>query len=155
MTDDQIRELISKADFKSAAWLLRGITNLGGGLLLCKSRLIFIANGRGSMLKGQLEKLEQQSGQIGMAVRLMNDERVTIFDLHQNEIKTKFPWYQFAGGMKVKANGALYKISFGKPVERNVAHTDNVRLREAKTNFMEAGNMRLIGKKWKALLLRD
>ena len=50
------------------------------------------------MWKGQLHKLEQDAGQVGLAADMDAGKNTLVFDVPLEEITVEFPWYYLSGG---------------------------------------------------------
>lgn len=147
----------------SEAMLLRGVDNLPGRLKLSDGRLTFIASERGTFSNGQLQKLEQDSGQTGLAEALLQGISALVFDVPLAEVGVKFPWYYFLGGCKLTVKGVEYRLSFGgavqtgeslgSPDEWDFAFSVKDGTGQMKDNIKEIAKMRHVGKTWKQALL--
>lgn len=122
---------MASEEFASAAWLLEGWTvSIPGWLDLQKGRLRFTTP----------------------------DE--VVFDVPLSEVAgLVFPWYYFGGGLKLRAVGKPYRISFVKPngVEYAVgkaaaAHGNPASLLIAAQKFGDVGDGRRLGRRWRELL---
>lgn len=119
--------------FASDAWLLRGLTQSVPGWL------------------------DLQDGRL----RFSTPDEV-VFETPLAEVSgITFPWYYFGGGMKLRAGGESYRISFVKPngaeyaVSRGLAATGNpaaLLLAARKVTDIRTG--RGAGRRWRELLGR-
>lgn len=84
---------MSRDAFASPAWLLHGLTGSSAGwMALGEGRLAF------------------------------TDGEALVFDVPLGAIdRIRFPWYYFGGGMKLRAEGREYRISFVRPNGAEVA----------------------------------
>lgn len=140
----------TSAKLRTEAWLLMGISSVFGELKLSDGRLSFTAYGMGSLSESQLNTLERDARQAGLAERLNNNETAVLFDAPLAEIESKFPWYYFSGGVKLVVGGAHYRFSFDRPANENVPCDVG--------NALDAGdgiiNARQRGKAWQAVLIK-
>lgn len=139
--------------FASDAWLLRGISSLPGELKLAHGRLAFIASGSGSCWGWQLRKLERQAGKPGLADRIDAGENARVFELPLADVKARFPWYYFSGGLVLHTPQGFYKLSFGQPANTRApgAHA----LGRAAAELGTVRSMRTVGQAWRRLLPPD
>jgi hypothetical protein len=117
--------------YASDAWLLVGLTRSVAGWLEWR--------------KGRL--------------RFVTPERV-VFDVPLEQITaTTYPWYYFGGGMKLRAAGEPYRISFVKPngaehaAGRALGEAGNpaaLLVAAAKVTDIRSG--RAIGRRWRRIL---
>lgn len=120
-------------DFASDAWLLQGLTQSIPGWL------------------------DLQGGRL----RFTTPDEV-VFESPLSEVTAiTFPWYYFGGGMKLRAGGAPYRISFVKPngaeyaVARGLAaHGDPASLLLAAEKVADIHTGRGAGRRWRAVLGR-
>ena len=136
--------MVEENEFKSKAWLLWGLTgNLPGSMSYQKGRLTYRAHGVGTLWNRQLQKLEEQVDQPGIAERLNNAQTTVILNVPVNEMRVWFPWYYFSGGMKVHTGGTTYRFSFARPNDRS-----------ATFGGAKISSARQIGKTWQSLLVQ-
>jgi hypothetical protein len=118
-------------EFASDAWLLKGITASIPGRLECRNdRLRFVTS----------------------------DE--VVFDVPFSDITSvTYPWYYFGGGLKLRAGGQPFRISFVKPngaeygVGRALGEAGNpAALLVAASKVVDARTGRAVGRKWRELL---
>lgn len=134
--------------FSSRAWLLRGISASGRGrLLLQNGQLSLKVHGYGQLWPFQLRKLERACGVPGLADQLEDGVWATVFDVSLANVRVRFPWYTFSGGMHVYVAGVRYRLSFGRP-PNNADPTGE----EFRKNIDALTSMRMIGKEWRAIL---
>ena len=140
------------------AWLLIGMTgSVPGKLKLSNECLSFTALGFGTLWKKELIKLEQSTGQAGLADKLDNGESALVFDIPLSKISVSFPWYYFSGGMKIKAGEHKYRFSFGEPANAQMpVGLENLPCMALRIgdNVLEVHSMRGRGKAWQAVLLK-
>lgn len=140
--------------FSTEAWLLIGLTgSIPGVLKLSDGRLSYEAFGCGTLWKGELNKLERNTGKPGIADRMERDEDALLFDVALSEVKAVFPWYYFMGGMKIKTGGVEYRFSFGAP--GNTRMPDRYNISKPIETVEDVNTMRGRGKVWKAILSRE
>jgi hypothetical protein len=145
----------NSAELCSEAWLLRGISSIPGELRLANGRLSFTASGCGSMWKWQLNKLERDARQPGLAGRMDAGECAVIFDVPAAGLQVEFPWYYLSGGLKIRAGGFEYRLSFGRPSNTRmpVDKSDPIKAAtRALEELSEVGTMRRVGEAWKKAL---
>lgn len=144
---------------QSEAMLLRGVDTAPGFLRFAGGRLTYTVRERGTLGKGQLQKLEQGSGQPGLAEALLKDRPIVVFDVPLAEVRVKFPWYYFSGGCKLRVKGVEYRLSFGGPAQtwESIGSPDDWDFADSVKgageqiagNLRDAGKMRHVGKAWK------
>jgi hypothetical protein len=118
-------------EFASYAWLLKGLTvSIPGWLDLQQERL-----------------------------RFTTPEKV-VFDVPREDVTSiAFPWYYFGGGMKLRAAGRPYRLSFVKPngaeyaTARGLASQgDPAALLLVASKAADIGAGRDVGRSWRRLL---
>lgn len=147
---------------QSKAMLLRGVDTLPGVLQFAGGRLRYSAHERGTLGKGQLQKLEQDCGQPGLAEALLKESPTLVFDVPLAEVGVKFPWYYFSGGCKLKVQGVEYRLSFGGGLQfsESIGSPDDLDFIDSVKgtgeqivgNLKEVGQMRHVGKAWRKVL---
>jgi len=86
---------ISAPRLSSEAYLAARFANFAPGeLKLADGRLSFMAIGSGTLFKWQLNKLERDACQPGLADRMGAGENTIVFDLPLADVEVAFPWYQ-------------------------------------------------------------
>ena len=125
--------MAESGDLRTAAWMLVGLTGTVAGVLeLSRGRLSF------------------------------RTEEGAAFDVPIGDVRAKFPWWWFGGGVKVTAAGTSYRLSFVRPngaedvPGRLLAHgpgAEAVGLATAARKVEDVGAGREAGKAWKARLL--
>ena len=122
---------MTSTEFASDAWLLKGAAvSIPGWLYLREGFLCFVTP----------------------------DE--TVFDVPLAEVTSvAFPWYYFGGGVKLKAAGEPYRLSFVKPngmeyaASRGLASTANpAALLVAATKVADVSSGQDTGRVWRGLL---
>src|SRR5262245_50612767 len=95
---------MTTTELSSEAWLLRGVFgSVPGELTLAGGQLSFTASGFGTLWKWQLRKLEQETGQRGLADRMDAGEQALVFKLSLTKLQVEFPWYYLSGGLKLRS----------------------------------------------------
>ncbi len=106
----------TSVQLSTKAWLVRGISMVPGELKLAEGRLCFTAFGHGQLWKWQLNNLERDTRQPGLARQMDAGESAVVFDYPLNVLEVDFPWYFFSVGLKVRANGIQYRFNLAGPV---------------------------------------
>ena len=107
---------MTASELRTAAWLLRGISSLPGELRLSSGTLSFIACGSGSAWPGQLRKLAALLGTEPLGAAFDAGTFVELFSWPVADISVFQPWYYFGGGMKVRRDDIVLRVSFGRQV---------------------------------------
>lgn len=117
--------------FASDAWLLEGLTrSVPGWLELHKGRLRFVTPDS------------------------------VVFDAARADVDAiRYPWYYFGGGLKLRAGGQPYRISFVKPngaeyaLGRGLGEAGHpAALLVAASKVVDVRSGRAIGRRWRELL---
>ena len=146
-------------EFRSEAWILRGLGSIPGELMLRGGRLSFTADGIGSAWPGQLRRLGADVGSPRFAATLESGDRARLFDWPLEDTHWWFPWHYFGGGMKIRHGDARLRVSFGKPGNMRLP----VRLpglpapgalQHVPATLKDVGAMRDIGALWREALSR-
>jgi hypothetical protein len=122
---------MARDSFGSHAWLLRGLTgSVPGWLQFEQGRLRFAS------------------------------EEEIVFDVERSDISAAvFPWYYFGGGVKLRAAGEPYRLSFVKPNGAEYANAralasaaDPAALRLVASKVSDISTGRNVGREWRRLL---
>jgi hypothetical protein len=103
---------------RSPEWLITGVGSVPGELKLADGRLSFTAFGRGNLGRRQLNKLEGDAHQPGLADRMNGGENSVVFELPITEVEVEFPWHYFECGLRVRVENVL-QPGMKKPVRRH------------------------------------
>ena len=142
---------------RSEAWLLRGISSIPGELALKNETLSFTALNIGSAWPWQLQKLERQMEMPGIAEAIDRGERTLVFSWPASEIEAWCPWFYFGGGIKLKRQDLVLRLSFGAPantqsLQRRVDPIAAAEIVGGTIGQVQA--MRSLGALWQAALMR-
>jgi hypothetical protein len=103
-------------DLASYVWLQSGPLDYfpaKGSLHLSGGRLIFVIDE--SPPEKHAVWLEEVSGQPGLAKRLQDGERATIFDVPVSEAEVKFPGSAMGSLVLITVGGTRYRLNFYDP----------------------------------------
>ena len=127
--------------------MLRGISSIPGALKLSGGRLSFTAFGAGNCWRRQLRKLERETGRVGLAELLGDDQNAVVFDIPLAEVQdVHFPWFYFSGGVKFTVDGVRYRFGFDRPA--------NTKLSAEGADLVGAiSKARRSGRAWKAVFI--
>lgn len=137
---------MTTSELRTPAWLLRGISSLPGELRLRSATLSFVAHGSGSAWPGQLRTLASLLGTEPLGAALDAGRFVELFSWPVADITVSQPWYYVGGGIKVRREGIVLRISFGRQVGARGGPD------RAVADLGEVATMRARGRLWASAL---
>lgn len=146
--------------YSSEVWLISGLFNsLPGILTLENELLIFTAIGTGTYWDSGLKKIEEKSGAENFYSLLKQNKPAQLFSVKLNKIqKITFPFIYFSAGAHITCYNEKYRLSFIEPNNTQLPIFDrskyNAVLKRNVEIIQDISQARIVGKKWKSLLIK-